>query len=118
MVYIMKGRPTEEEDYILTCLMEECGEVIKAASKVKRFGWDNWNPDNPTGNLVDLQKEILDFEGTVTALRNAYQKRTGLAVNPTHFVPDTERNANRARKIENLAYDFWLQESDEKGELE
>ena len=27
-----------KQEYLLTCLMEECAEVIKAASKILRFG--------------------------------------------------------------------------------
>ncbi len=31
----------------LTCLSEECGEVIQAVSKIIRFGFDSRNPKDP-----------------------------------------------------------------------
>ena len=42
-------------------VIEECGEIIQAACKGDRFGWDNCHPDR-TGhtNLQDLEKEIAD----------------------------------------------------------
>jgi NTP pyrophosphatase (non-canonical NTP hydrolase) len=45
----------------LSLLIEECGEVIKAAGKVLRHGYDNFDPDDDaTSNRLDLQREIGD----------------------------------------------------------
>jgi NTP pyrophosphatase (non-canonical NTP hydrolase) len=42
------------EQELLTILMEECGEVIQAASKIIRFGADQ-------ANLTNLEKELGDL---------------------------------------------------------
>jgi len=42
-------------------IIEECGEVIQAAMKGERFGWDNYHPDRPEiNNLQQLSLEIND----------------------------------------------------------
>ena len=49
--------PTERMDYekeLLTIMMEECGEVIQACSKIIRFGAD-------ANNLSNLEKELGDL---------------------------------------------------------
>jgi NTP pyrophosphatase (non-canonical NTP hydrolase) len=42
------------EQEVLTILMEECGEVIQAASKIIRFGADQQNLDQLEKELGDL----------------------------------------------------------------
>lgn len=54
---------------ILEILQEECAEVIQAASKVKRFGWDNSFGDNPT-NRIHLCEEIGDLEAMIQLLKD------------------------------------------------
>lgn len=56
----MKRDPVKEyNDELLTILMEECGEVIQAASKIIRFGPDSeWN--GQTG-LEILERELGDL---------------------------------------------------------
>lgn len=56
---------TREEKLIL--LIEECGEVIQAATKCLRFGWDRDQPDYGVNNEI-LAKEIGDLQGVVDAL--------------------------------------------------
>lgn len=46
---------------LLTILMEECGEVIQAASKCIRFGTD-------TKNLKSLEKEVGDLQCMIDLL--------------------------------------------------
>ena len=51
--------PAEAER--LFYLIEECGEVIKAASKVLRHGYNSTNPDDPGPDNRDmLQDELSD----------------------------------------------------------
>jgi NTP pyrophosphatase (non-canonical NTP hydrolase) len=54
-----------EEKLIL--LVEECGEVIQAATKCLRFGWDRNQPDYGVNHEV-LAKEIGDLLGVIDAL--------------------------------------------------
>ena len=53
---------------ILTILMEECAEVIVAASKIKRFGESSvWN--NETA-LDSLEKELGDLQCIIDLLHS------------------------------------------------
>lgn len=54
---------------LLTRLMEECSEVIKATAKVKRFGPLGANPDTGLLNRVELSNEIGDVMLVVAELR-------------------------------------------------
>jgi len=56
---------TEE---IMTILQEECGEVVVAVSKCKRFGVHNLVPDSKESNIQRLEKEIGDFYAMVELL--------------------------------------------------
>ena len=54
---------TEAERERLEMLIEEAGEVIQAATKVLRFGYNNYHPDRPSvTNKQELASEIKDFE--------------------------------------------------------
>jgi NTP pyrophosphatase (non-canonical NTP hydrolase) len=46
---------------ILSILQEECAEVIQAASKISRFGIDNFKPDKPKTNREHLEEELGDL---------------------------------------------------------
>jgi NTP pyrophosphatase (non-canonical NTP hydrolase) len=56
---------TREEKLIL--LIEECGEVIQAATKCLRFGFDRHEPGYGI-NCDVLAKEIGDLEGVIESL--------------------------------------------------
>jgi NTP pyrophosphatase (non-canonical NTP hydrolase) len=56
---------TREE--LLVILIEECGEVIQAATKCLRFGYDRRQPDYGVNSEV-LAKEVGDLIGVVDAL--------------------------------------------------
>jgi NTP pyrophosphatase (non-canonical NTP hydrolase) len=56
---------TREETLVL--LAEECGEVIQAATKCLRFGWDRNQPDYGVNHEV-LAKEVGDLLGVIDAL--------------------------------------------------
>ena len=49
-------------EYLLTCLIEECGEVIHAATKALQFGYLDINPQTMNSNAADLELEMHDYE--------------------------------------------------------
>lgn len=57
---------TREE--LLVLLMEECAEVIRAASKCLRFGWDRDHPDYGRNDLV-LAMEAGEAVAVMEALQ-------------------------------------------------
>ncbi len=54
-------------DETLMLLIEECGEVIQAATKCLRFGYNRDQPDYGVNSEV-LAKEIGDLVGVVDSL--------------------------------------------------
>lgn len=54
-------------DELLIILVEECGEVVQAATKCLRFGWDRDQPGYGVNHEV-LAQEIGDLLGMVDAL--------------------------------------------------
>lgn len=54
-------------EQILVLLIEEAGEVIQAATKCLRFGWDRDHPDYGVNHEV-LAREIGDLLGAADAL--------------------------------------------------
>jgi NTP pyrophosphatase (non-canonical NTP hydrolase) len=57
-------------EHLLTCLAEECGEVIQNAGKSLRFGLDDRNVLDPTGstNRERLVDELNDLIGVADML--------------------------------------------------
>jgi hypothetical protein len=57
-------------EYLLVCLMEECSEVQKAASKAYRFGLGNTNKTRMPfyTNAEDIVREFCDVIGTMELL--------------------------------------------------
>jgi NTP pyrophosphatase (non-canonical NTP hydrolase) len=55
----------------LAMLIEECGEVIQAASKVLRHGYDNHHPDRKKTNRTDLSNEMIDVIAVHEAMYEA-----------------------------------------------
>jgi NTP pyrophosphatase (non-canonical NTP hydrolase) len=69
---------TREE--ILVVLIEECGEVIQAATKCLRFGWDRDHP------LYGVNHEVLAQElGDVLGVADALNLRQDLVTNARRF---------------------------------
>jgi len=64
------NKPTEKEKEFLDLLQEECAEVIQIASKVKRFGWESYHPEdeNFVTNRNHLEIEIGDILAIVEVL--------------------------------------------------
>lgn len=57
----------------LAMLIEECGEVIQAASKILRHGYDNHHPSNRPDqtNRADLRDELNDLISVHEAMYDA-----------------------------------------------
>ena len=67
----------DEQDYLLTCVIEELSECIKEISKIKRFGADDHHPDTPNiSNVVRANREFDDLCATMDLL----SERTGLKI--------------------------------------
>ncbi len=58
-------------------IIEECGEILQAAMKLERFGWDNHHPSDPPEwtNLDNLEKEILHLNEAVGDLIEVINKK-------------------------------------------
>ena len=77
---------SEAEVERLALVIEECGEVIQAASKVLRHGYDLGHPEQATSNREDLAVEIghLYFAtGLLIRARDISRSR--------HVMPSNER---------------------------
>ena len=62
-------QPTEREAERLHLLIEECGEVIQAATKILRHGYTNFHPDFPdTTNKTNLEREIGDLNFVISMM--------------------------------------------------
>lgn len=53
--------PTEAENELLDCLIEECAEVIQRATKLKRFGRDQVQIGQELTNAERLCEEFSDI---------------------------------------------------------
>lgn len=50
-------------------VIEECSEVIKVACKVQRFGWTNYNPNDPEKRMnIDLMRD--EISDVIAAFQN------------------------------------------------
>jgi len=58
-----------DQDGALDKLIEECAEVIHAASKVKKFGMSNWHPETKRRNGDALLDEIMDLGKSIEEVR-------------------------------------------------
>lgn len=55
-------------EYLLSCLIEECAEVIQRATKAQRFGLDEVQPEQELTNQQRLADELADLQGTIVLL--------------------------------------------------
>lgn len=63
----------KQEQYLLICLMEECGEAIQAASKCLRHGTSNYHPDRPDmNNWKELCNELMDVAAVMDLLNKKH----------------------------------------------
>ena len=57
-------------EHLLTCLIEECTEIQKAAAKALRFGLDDHHPNMPeTSNADEIAREYIDLLAIIEMLR-------------------------------------------------
>jgi len=63
--------PSDAEAERLILLIEEAGEVIQAASKILRFGYDGYNQKTLEGNRYSLENELGDFVGVMNEMGKA-----------------------------------------------
>ena len=59
-----------ETNYLLTCLSEECGEIIKEACKGIRFGLDSHYPGKIATNAECLLQEFHDLWAIIEILQD------------------------------------------------
>lgn len=57
-------------EYLLSCLIEECAEVIQRATKAQRFGLDEVQPEQLRTNQERLALELADLTGTIELLKD------------------------------------------------
>jgi hypothetical protein len=80
--------PQEHINEVLDLIVEECGEVVVARSKHRRFGPDSYHPSDPAlDNWQALKTEMLD----VYALTRALIRRG--------IIPHGHAEAHAERKI-------------------
>ena len=58
------------KEFLLTCLIEECSEVIKASTKALRFGLNNKKCNGSATNMRELDHEIADVQAIVQLLED------------------------------------------------
>ena len=61
-------RPMHEEQYLLTCLAEECGEVAQRCTKALRFGINEIQPGQDATNYARLWGELCDLQAVAEML--------------------------------------------------
>lgn len=55
-------------EHLLVCVVEECAEISKAATKALRFGLKNGNSEKSTTNAEDIIREFHDLVAVLTML--------------------------------------------------
>jgi len=58
-----------KQDYLLTCLAEECGEVTQRVTKALRFGIDEVQKGQELTNAERLTNELTDIATLIEMLR-------------------------------------------------
>jgi NTP pyrophosphatase (non-canonical NTP hydrolase) len=69
---------SDAESERLALLIEECGEVIQAATKVLRHGWAS-RYDNGEANREALEREIGDVQAILFLMAERIDYRRGAA---------------------------------------
>lgn len=79
-------------EYLLSCLVEECAEVIQRATKAQRFGLKEVQPGQDLTNEERLAAELDDLLGTLSLL----------AEQGVHLSSSGERIRAKILKVEKL----------------
>ncbi len=82
------------QEYLLTCLMEECNEIAQRCSKALRFGMDEIQPGQHLNNEQRIMDEIVDLRGVV---REMQARGVFLKLLEPKYV--TDRTARKREKI-------------------
>ena len=65
-------------DFCLAHVVEECGEVLAAAGKTQRWGFESYDPTIPIEKRISnaqwLRQEIDDLKGAIERLENCMDK--------------------------------------------
>lgn len=85
-------------DELLVLLIEECGEVIQAATKCLRFGWDRYQPEYGKNDVV-LASEIGDLLGVIDALPESDEAREERLLHQSHKIEKAERVKRELLKL-------------------
>lgn len=85
---------TDEQDEILTIMMEECAEVIQAIAKIKRHGYFSHHPDRTETNHDQLVREL----GDLRCIKQIW-KESQLG---TKFIIEGRIEAHALEKLQNL----------------
>ena len=80
-----------KNEYLLICLVEECGEVVQAATKALRFGLEDINPCTGETNKSAIQKELNDIAAIVTMLRRDNIIDDNFTKSPTEKIKKVEK---------------------------
>lgn len=85
----------DKKEHLLTCIQEECSEVIKAASKSLRFGLENGHPksDPFLSNKRDLEIELSHIIAVAE-----YLEEEG-CINLSNINIDKERKRKKLEKM-------------------
>ena len=54
-----------KQEYLLTCIAEECGELQHAIFKMLRFGTEDRHPDGGDTNVENFFKELTDLVAVI-----------------------------------------------------
>lgn len=93
-------------EYMLTCLIEECSEIIKDATKAQRFGLDDIAPGSEQTNAEKIAHEVNDLIGIITMLKGNKLLSSAILFNQD----EVEAKIIKVKK--------WMKYSIEKGFLE
>lgn len=83
-------------DELLVILVEECSEVIKAVTKIQRFGWTTYWPHSGVNSDV-LAAEIGDLLGIIDALPHARSIAAQFRANKIERVIHARENYNERK---------------------
>lgn len=85
-------------EHLLDILIEECAEVIQRATKAKRFGLNEKQPEHLLDNAERLTFELADLYAVVEMLEECD------ALTTPHYLSSPVLNAKKQKVEKYLAY--------------